>query len=348
MESSGIKNLPKVSVIVINFKGVSRLEKCLKHLEETKYPSYEVIVVDCLTENIEEWLKKRFPQVKLVHYDCDIGPSASHNVNEEVLDPESRYIAFLDNDAYVTGEWLMELVKVMEENSDVGAAQAKIVIAEKPEVMDHAGMAIDALGTWITLRGEKAGAITKTLELFASSSAACIVRRSLFKYVGGFDSDYFIYDDDTDFSFRVRLMGYRILLAPSSIVLHEGGVEKSLNPKKIFHSVKNRIYTMLKNYEVKNLLWRLAAYILLTFLAGIGLALICKRIDESKAVFHSLIHPFLNLRKILMKRAWIQSKRRIRDSELMKMGFIRNNIYPTIQDIKSKWIILSPKKQLTE
>ena len=344
MDADRIESLPKVSVIVINFKGTSQLKKCLKHLERTKYPNYEVIVVDCLTENIEKWLKKHFPRVKLIHYNRDVGPSASHNVSEEILDPKSKYLAFLDNDAYVTEEWLIELVKVMEENEEIGVAQAKIVTAENPEVMDHAGAAIDALGTWYTLRGKKASAITKTLELFASSSAACIVRRRLFRRVGGFDPDYFIYDDDTDFSFRVRLMGYRIVLVPSSIVLHEGGVEKSLNPRKIFHSVKNRMYTMLKNYEVGNLLWRLATYILLTFLAGVGLALIGRRIAESKAVFRSLLYPFLNLRKIMIKRAWIQSKRRIKDSDLMKRGFIRSDAYSTLQDIKLKWIALSSKK----
>ncbi|MBS7648909.1 glycosyltransferase family 2 protein [Candidatus Bathyarchaeota archaeon] len=326
---------PKVSIIVINFRGAQQLDKCLKCLKRTSYPNYEVIVVDCLTENIDEWLKNSFPEIKLLHYDHDIGASASHNVGKEFLDPKSKYIVFLDNDAYVTERWLIELVKTMENDEKIGIAQAKIVTAENAEMMDHAGIAIDALGTWYTLRGLKSDVIVNTLELFASSSAGCIVRRDVFEKVGGFDPDYFIYDDDTDFSFRVRLLGYSIILVPSSVVLHEGGPERFLSPKKLYHSVKNRMCTMLKNYELKNLLWRLSLYLTLTFLAGVGLSLI-GRMVESREIFKSLFYPLLNLRGIMMKRMHVQSMRKVRDSILISKGLIRNDIWATLQDIKLK------------
>lgn len=326
---------PKVSIIVINFRSVQQLDKCLTRLMRTSYPNYEVIVVDCLTENIDEWFKNSFPEIKLLHYDHDIGASASHNVGKKFLDPKSKYIVFLDNDAYVTERWLAELVKAMESDEKIGAAQAKIVLAENPEIMDHAGIAIDALGTWYTLRGLKSDTITNVSELFASSSAGCIVRRDLFEKVDGFDPDYFIYDDDTDFSFRVRLLGYSIILVPSSVVLHEGVPERFLSPKKLYHSVKNRICTMLKNYELKNLLWRLYLYLTLTFLAGVVLSLI-GRIVESREIFKSLFYPLLNMRGIMMKRMRVQSMRKIRDSILINKGLIRNDIRATLQDIKLK------------
>ncbi|MBS7634299.1 glycosyltransferase family 2 protein [Candidatus Bathyarchaeota archaeon] len=330
---------PKVSIIVINFRSIRQLDKCLKCLKRTSYPNYEVIVVDCLTENIDEWFKNSFPEIKLLHYNHDIGASASHNVGKEFLDPKSKYIVFLDNDAYVTEGWLTELVKAMESNEKIGVAQAKIVMAENPKIMDHAGIAIDALGTWYTLRGLESNIIINALELFASSSAGCIVRRDIFEKVGGFDPDYFIYDDDTDFSFRVRLLGYSIILVPSSIVLHEGGPERFLSPKKLYHSVKNRMCTMLKNYELKNLLWRLSIYITLTFLAGLGLTLI-GRMVESREIFKSLFYPLLNLRGLMVKRMRVQSMRKIGDSILMGKGLIRNDIWATLQDIRLKFSLV--------
>jgi GT2 family glycosyltransferase len=337
------EEMPKVSVIVINFRGVQQLGKCLKCLKRTSYPNYEVIVVDCLTENVNEWFKNSFPEIKLLHYDHDIGASASHNVNKEFLDPKSKYIAFLDNDAYVTEGWLTELVKAMESDEKIGAAQAKIVMAENPEMMDHAGIALDALGTWYTLRGLRSDAIVNALELFASSSAGCIVRRDVFEKIGGFDPDYFIYDDDTDFSFRVRLLGYSVILVPSSIVLHEGGPERFLSSKKLYHSVKNRMCTMLKNYELKNLLWRLPLYAALTFLAGVGLTL-TGRIVESEEIFKSLLYPLFNLRWIMVKRARIQSTRKIRDLDLISKGLIRNDIRATLQDIKLKFSLVRSRR----
>lgn len=331
--------MPKVSVIIINAKGTQRLEKCLKSLEQTNYSNFEVIVVDCLTPNLSTWMEEHFPRTKVIHYDVDIGPSASHNVEEQFIDPKSRYLAFLDNDAYVTENWLTELLAVMEKDEEVGVAQARIVLLRDKRLLDHGGMAVDALGTWQTTRNLRVDTFKDVFDIFAASSAACIVRREVFYEVSGFDPDYFIYDDDTDFSFRVHLLGYRVLYVPPAIVFHEGETARSLNPRKLYHGFKNRMCTMLKNYELENALWRFSLYLSLTFLSAIGLALARKTV-EAKAMFRSIVYPIANIKRILIKRAMIQHQRRVADSELFQKGFITNNIRPTISDLMSKLQLL--------
>jgi GT2 family glycosyltransferase len=326
---------PMVSVVVVNFKGTSQLEKCLSYLLRTKYSHYEVIVVDCLTENLAAWIKRHFPTVKFVHYDYDIGPSASHNVERHVLNPDSKYLAFIDNDTYVTENWLDELVKVMETDEKIGVAQAKILATWNNSLMDNAGLAIDALGTWYTTRGLKADDFQSVFELFAASSAGCLVLREAFEKAGGFDPDYFIYDDDTDFSFRVRLLGYKIVFVPSAVVFHDGEPVRALNPRKLRHSVKNRISTMIKNYELRNLWWRFSLYSALAFLAGVSF-MIMGRPLEAKETLKGFSYPLLNIKKIWEKRLAVQSTRKVRDAELFKHGFIRNDIRATVLDIRLK------------
>ncbi|MGB9683937.1 MAG: glycosyltransferase family 2 protein [Candidatus Bathyarchaeales archaeon] len=326
---------PMVSVIVINFNGTRQLEKCLGYLTRTNYPRYEIIIVDCLTKNLAIWIKRHFPTVKVVHYDHDIGPSASHNVEKHVLNPHSKYLAFLDNDTYVTEDWLTELVKVSENDEEIGVAQAKILMPSNSRLLDNAGIAIDALGTWYTTRGLKADDFQNIFEIFAASSAGCLVLRNAFEKAGGFDPDYFIYDDDTDFSFRVRLFGYKIVFVPSAVVFHDGESLRALNPKKLRHSVKNRICTMIKNYELRNLWWRFSLYSTLTFLAAFGFMLIGKPL-EAKETFRGFAYSLLNIRKMWEKRMRVQFFRRVKDSELLKHGFIRNDIRATVSDIKLK------------
>lgn len=273
--------------------------------------------------------------VKVVHYDYDIGPSASHNVGKCVLNSHSKYLAFLDNDAYVTEDWLTELVKVAENDEEIGVAQAKILMTSNSRLLDNAGIAIDALGTWYTTRGLKADDFPNIFEIFAASSAGCLVLREAFEKTGGFDPDYFIYDDDTDFSFRARLFGYKTVFVPSSVVFHDGEPWRALNPKKLHHSVKNRICTMIKNYELRNLWWRLSLYSTLTFLAAIGFVLIGKPL-EAKETFRGFAHSLSNIRKMWEKRMKVQLFRKVKDSELFKHGFIRNDIRATVSDIKLK------------
>lgn len=326
---------PKVSIVVVNAKGTRQLRKCLNYLARTNYPDYEITVVDCLTDSLARWVNEFFPSIKVIHYDYDIGPSHSHNVERKVGDAESKYLAFIDNDAYVTEDWLTELVEVMESSEKIGVAQAKILTTKGDGLLDHTGIAIDALGTWHTTRGLKGSKFRNVFEIFAASSAGCIVRRKVFDEVGGFDPDYFIYDDDTDFSFRVRLLGYEIVFVPSSIIFHEGGLTRALAPKKLYHSVKNRMYTMLKNFELKNLWWRFSLYLTLTFLAGIGFASM-RKVDEAIEIFRSITHTFTNLKRVWTKRMFVQLNRHIKDSELFHSGFLRNDIRPTWRDIRLK------------
>ena len=326
---------PKVSVIVVNAKGTKQLEECLRALMETDYPNYDVTVVDCLTTGISEWMRERFPDVRLIHFDHDIGASASHNVEEKTLDPEVKYLSFLDNDAVVTKSWLRELVNVMESDETIGMAQAKIILAKDRRILDHAGIALDALGTWYTTRGMREDKPRRGFEIFAASSAACIVRREVFEEAGGFDPDYFIYDDDTDLSFRIRLLGYKVVFVPSAVVIHLGEQAKALSPRKLYHSVKNRTCTMLKNYELRNLWWRFILYSVLTVMAALILFAMGKR-RESKEVFRGILYPIRNVRRVWEKRLRIQAKRRLRDSELLKRGLLRSDIYPTLLDLKSK------------
>ncbi len=169
----------------------------------------------------------------------------------------------------------------------------------------------------------------------AASSGCCIIRREVFNEAGGFDSDYFIYDDDTDLSVRARLLGYNILLVPSAVIVHRGSVLRGINQRTVYHSAKNRICTMLKNYEFRNLWWRFLVLSFLMSMVSFGF-LVLKKFDEARATMKGLLSSVTSFRKTWTKRLLMQSKRRVRDLELINKGFIRNDVRSTLQDLRLK------------
>jgi hypothetical protein len=58
--------------------------------------------------------------------------------------------------------------------------------------------------------------------------------------------------------------------------------------------------------------------------------------DEAKATFRGMLNPLKDFRKIWRKRLLLQSKRRIRDHELVNKGLIKNDFRSTLQDFKIK------------
>jgi GT2 family glycosyltransferase len=323
------EDYPKVSVIVINARDKEWLGKCLESLVKTDYPDFEIIVVDCQTPKIEEWIAEHFEDIKLVHLDEDIGPSASHNVGVAKADRASRYLAFLDNDTIVEPSWLKELVNVIGDDKKSGIAQAKILKIGREDRLDHTGLAIDTMGTWCTTLNMKEANFNEIFEMLAASLAACIVKREVFDEVGGFDDDYFIYDDDTDFCWRARLRGYSVLFVPSARVSHSGQIAKGVKPRKLFHGVKNRGYTLLKNYELGNLWWRMFVYYVVMSLCALTFVLLF-RLGEAHASLRGLADMIVNFRKIWRKRMQVQSRRYVSDKELFEQRLLRKDVWATL------------------
>jgi GT2 family glycosyltransferase len=91
-------------------------------------------------------------------------------------------------------------------------------------------------------------------EIFAASGGASIYRRTVFEDIGMFDPQYFAYLEDIDISFRARLGGYRIVLAPRARVLHGVGATASkLGHFQLIQFIKNSHLLVLKNVPLTSL-----------------------------------------------------------------------------------------------
>lgn len=342
------KNQPLVSIVIVNHNGKELLRKCLASVLTTDYPNFEIILVDNASadgsvELIERLLGSFRPRIRIVKNPENLGHAEGCNIGARVA--RGKYLVFLDSDTeirdqnrftdfpYSMKDWLKALVKVMEDDESIGLAQAKMVLARNHHLLDNTGIALDALGTWHTTYGLEEDRYKKVFEILAAVSGGCIIRREIFHEAGGFDPDYFIYDDDTDLSLRARLLGYKIVFVPSAIIIHHGEPTRPLSPEKLYHSAKNRICTMLKNYELRNLWWRVLALNFVTFMVSIGFFVFNSSI-RAQAVMKGLFYPLKNFKTIWKKRLETQIKRRIRDAVLINKGLIRNDIQSTAQDFK--------------
>ncbi len=329
---------PSVSIVIVNFNGKALLKRCLLTLLGTDYPNYDVVVVDngstdgTLAEMVTSF--GTYSLFKFVQNNKNLGHAAGCNIGARMTD--GNYIVFLDSDIeFDSKNWLSELVKVMENNASVGLAQAKIVLSEDKRCLDYVCVAVDALGTWTATYGLKENGFKDAFEILAASSGCCIVRREVFEETGGFDAEYFIYDDDTDLSLRARLLGYKVMFVPSALVIHRSGILRGVSGLMLYHSSKNRIRTVLKNYELRNVWWKFSVLAFFTFIVSMGF-FVMKKHAEAKATLRGLIKSLKDLPEIWRKRIIFQSKRRVRDFELVDKGFLRNDFRSTLQDFRLK------------
>jgi GT2 family glycosyltransferase len=320
---------PLVSIVIVNYNGKIFLKKCLTSVLKTNYPNIEVIVVDNGSTDGSPELLRSFAsdsEIKVILSETNLGFAGGNNVGIELATGD--YVVFLNNDTTVEPNWINELVRVLESDFTIGAAQSKLLLMDSPSHLDCAGLFSNFYGdTFARGQGEKDVEKYGCGEIFTCKGASMIVRRKILERIGSFDSDYFTYYEDTDLSWRIRLAGYKILFVPSSIVYHKcNGSIPIVGARSLFFQVylwkRNRIITLIKNYEIQNIIKYLFLSLVYEFsqIVSVGFSSLLKggnlgySIETSRALLWNLKH-FSDTWK---KRVYVQSfVRKVSDKEIM-------------------------------
>lgn len=315
---------PLVSIVIVNHNGKKHLRTCLKSIAKIRYPSFETILVDNMsTDGSVEFVRKNFKWVKVIENDTIIYP-AGNNVGVE--NSRGKYVAFLNNDTEVDPNWLKELVKVMENEPKVAACTCKVKLFSNRSLINSAGMECDVYGfafsRGLICRGKfekDAGQYDEVKEVFATYSAAMIIRREVFRKINGFNADFGFHYEEIDLSWRARLAGYNILYVPTAVVYHKtGGAKTSYTRRKRYYIEKNRLRTMVQNYSLPMFLRVLPIYSFLKF-SEILLYIFFRKIREMSEIGGGILSNVKNLHKILKDRHKVQKKiRKVPDEKVVK------------------------------
>ncbi|MFX1464975.1 MAG: glycosyltransferase family 2 protein [Promethearchaeota archaeon] len=160
----------------------------------------------------------------------------------------SDYVLVLNNDTIVDRDFLGELVKVAETDETIGSVQA-LLLRPGGKIIDSLGQELLA---WTSrdkgFNTEYKRALEKDFEIFGSCAAAAVYKNHVLRKVGLFDKDFFIYLEDIDLSWRVRLSGFKSFLVHKSVVYHKRGLSAPPHLRKKYHSSKNWLIILLRYY----------------------------------------------------------------------------------------------------
>jgi GT2 family glycosyltransferase len=91
------------------------------------------------------------------------------------------------------------------------------------------------------------GQFDEPADVFAWCGGAVLLRRAYLEQVGRFDERFFIYYEDTDLSWRGRLLGWNYRYEPTSIVRHHHAQSSGVGSDTfLFHTTRNRLLVLAK------------------------------------------------------------------------------------------------------
>lgn len=325
-----LKNkLEKVTIIVSNYNGKAFLEDCFTSMKKLDYPSFDVIMTDdCSTDSSVEYVKKNFPWVKVIANKKNLGVPISFN--NAVKQSKTELLVKVDNDVTFDKEWLKKMVETLNNDAKIGVVGSLILNYGEKDVQDI-GSNIDMFGyqmNYTTLDGLPKKE-EKLKEVFYVSGCSMLFRKNIFEKAGGFDEEYFLYKDDLDLCWRIKMLDFKIVTDLESKIYHKSGVTAGgqikldqkgkyhTSAKKRFFGERNTLRTLLKNYSTISLIKVLPFYFLIALGETIVFCLI-GRFDVSKSYFNAILWNIKNFSGTIRLRKKIQTIRVVSDKEIMK------------------------------
>ncbi|MBN2067463.1 MAG: glycosyltransferase family 2 protein [Candidatus Diapherotrites archaeon] len=241
-----------VSIIIVNWNARKFMQECAASLKNnTLYPNYEVIAIDNGSRDGSAELLKQLKEKGLVHRVIlnkrNRGFAAANNQGFKIA--RGDYIFMLNNDVLLEKGWLEKAVELLESDKRIAA-----------------------VGSTLIGFNDRAKDVAKAhpRERQTLCGAAMLMRKSALENVGLLDEENFspAYGEETDWCYRARNSGFRLLETTDSVVKHYGsGSTLKQMPKK-------GQYLLMNEHRLKAMLYNLSILDFLRHVPGLGLILL--------------------------------------------------------------------------
>ena len=226
----------RVSVVVVTYNALPWVDRCLESIR-----AYETIVVDHgSTDGTVELVRRHFPQARLIQQE-NRGLGGGSNAGMRVASGD--YFLLLNSDAWASGDAVERLAAFAEAHPEAAVFGPKLLNPDGSLQRSVRGFpTLWRLATeYFFLRKLAPG--SRALNAFYAGGfahdevreaeflmgACLLVRRQAADTVGLFDEDFFMFSEETDWCYRFRQAGWKVLFFPGAEFVHVGGATTAQN-----------------------------------------------------------------------------------------------------------------------
>ena len=238
---------PSFSIIVITYNRAHYLESCLRRLELLDYSNFEVVVVNGPSTDDTVRVLDLFPRAQICTTESR-NVSRSRNLGLHASGGE--FVAFIDDDALASRDWLRELAGSFDSSAAVGGVGG-LVYGVNPRRVDFSYGIVDSYGRVDPVRTQQGDYNHPNGSRFNSVMGTnCGFRRLALSQIGLFDEEFDYYHDEADICRRLIGAGWQIAHNPRARVVHlsAAGPNRPSRFDVNWHAIlKNTVYFALKH-----------------------------------------------------------------------------------------------------
>lgn len=211
---------PKISIILPNYNSKRYLKETLESVLNQTYQNFELIVIDDASTDNSMEIVKSFGDERITCIRSDINRQVAYTANLGMKLAKGEYIARIDSDDIWNPKKLEIQLSYMEEHPETGACFTRVnVVDENSEIANKKYQTIYDLFEKAKNMSQK-----EWLELFlAEGNCLChssaLMRRSVFKNIGGFYNVAYVGAEDYELWVRM-IIRYPIHLLDERLVMY--------------------------------------------------------------------------------------------------------------------------------
>jgi GT2 family glycosyltransferase len=246
-----------LSIIIVNYNVKLLLEACLNSVTQAiKNIEAEVIIVDnASSDNSTGYLQPIFPLFQFISNPVNEGFAKANN--KAIVIAKGEYILFLNPDTVVPEDCFHKCISFMNSHESAGAAGVKMLNG-KGEFLKESkrGFPSPMVSFWkmtgLTGMFPRSPVFSKYYlgdldenrdhEVDVISGAFMMVKKEALRKTGGFDERFFMYAEDIDLSYRIKLAGYKnYYFAGTSIIHYKGAsTKKDFKHVRLFYKAMSQ------------------------------------------------------------------------------------------------------------
>ncbi len=238
----------QITVVVVTFQGREFIRDCLSSLTDQTEECQILVVDNGSSDGTAEILASYRPPVRVLSLPTNVGFAGGLAAAFPEID--TPLLALLNDDAVADPHWLERLAQALDSHPDSAAVTSEMWLSSDSDGnsrINNLGVALTAHGYGydVGLGQDLSGAFETITEVFGFSGGAALLKVEILRAVGGVPAHYFLYYEDVDMSWRLRLAGHRIHSVPGAIVHHRHSATAGQH-SEMFHrfNERNRLLTM--------------------------------------------------------------------------------------------------------
>jgi GT2 family glycosyltransferase len=252
-----------VSIVIINWNTKDILRDCLESVyEQTQDINFEVIVVDNTSaDGSAEMVKNDFPQVILIENAKNNGFAAANNQGIAVA--KGRYVLLLNSDTVVLDNAIKKTLSFADAHPEAAVVGCRVLNPDRtlqpscfmfPSILN---MLLSTTYLYKLFPGSRFfgrehmtwWSRDDVREVDVVTGCFMLVRREAIYQVGTMDERFFMYGEETDWCYRFKEAGWKVMFTPVGEIIHLGGASSRQTSSEMTLQLRGSILLFLKKHK---------------------------------------------------------------------------------------------------